>query len=207
MARVSHLPPTTTTPTTITPTGIIGTIDHTVNAEPLSMPKDREKKIALILFQDIIIYCLDTIKIKDLNIHTKALASVQDLHVNLVKKFGKWILPLKVITNSCEVNNYIFAQSQLLYFVTVAIKGIEQEKVASELVGDTTFYMYKDILDNYESFPVTLKLIYPGIVVDMISILINGIDTKGKKVAIDSIPRYLESRKVLDSSNKNRNLT
>jgi hypothetical protein len=206
MARVSPLSPTTTTTATTTtaPTRPISTINDTVNAESFSLAKDRGKKTDdQILFEDIIIYCLDTIKIKDVNVQKKALASVQDLHVNLVKKFGKWVLPLKVMTTACEVNNYIFAQSQLFYFLTLAIKGVDQEKIGSELVEDITFYTCKDILDNYESFPVTLKLLYPGIVVDIISILIKGIDTKGRKENLDSIPRYLESRKLLNSNSNN----
>jgi hypothetical protein len=110
MARVSPLSPTTTartTTTATTPTRTIATINDTVNVESLTLAKYRGKKIDQILLEDIIIYCLDTIKIKDVNVQKKALASVQDLHVNLVKKFGKWVLPLKVMTTACEVNNYI----------------------------------------------------------------------------------------------------
>lgn len=207
MARVSPLSPTTTT-TTTAPTRTIATINDTVNAQSLTLAKHRGKKTEhQILFEDIIKYCVDTIKIKDENVQKKALASVQDLHVNLVKKFGKWILPLKVMTDACEVNNYIFAQSQLFYFLTLAIRGIDQEKRGKELVEDITFYTCKDILDNYESFPVTLKLLYPGIVVDIISILIKGIDTKGRKENLDSIPSYLESRKLLNSNNNDEVVT
>jgi hypothetical protein len=210
MARVSPLSPTTTartTTTATTPTRTIATINDTVNVESLTLAKYRGKKIDQILLEDIIIYCLDTIKIKDVNVQKKALASVQDLHVNLVKKFGKWVLPLKVMTAACEVNNYIFAQSQLFYFLTLAIKGVDEEKIGSELVEDISFYTCKDILDNYESFPVTLKLLYPGIVVDIISILIKGMDTKGRKENLDSILSYLESRKLLNSNNNNEVVT
>jgi hypothetical protein len=210
MARVSPLSPTTTartTTTATTPTRTIATINDTVNVESLTLAKYRGKKIDQILLEDIIIYCLDTIKITDVTVQKKALASVQDLHVNLVKKFGKWVLPLQVMTAACEVNNYIFAQSQLFYFLTLAIKGVDEEKIGSELVEDISFYTCKDILDNYESFPVTLKLLYPGIVVDIISILIKGMDTKGRKENLDSILSYLESRKLLNSNNNNEVVT
>jgi hypothetical protein len=209
MAPVSPLSPTTrTTTTTTAPTRTIATINDTVNTQSLTLAKHRGKKTEhQILFEDIIKYCLDTIKIKDENVQKQALASVEDLHVNLVKKFGKWVLPLKVMTNACEVNNYIFAQSQLFYFLTLAIKGADQEKIGSELVEDIMFYTCKDILDNYESFPISLKLLYPGIVVDIISILIKGMDTKGRKENLDSIPSYLESRKLLNSNNNNEVMT
>lgn len=54
----------------------------------------------------------------------------------------------------------------------------------------------KDIMENYNSYDDTLKSDYPRIIVDIISILHKGIDTKSVKVSLISIDKYYQSRKI-----------
>jgi hypothetical protein len=77
-------------------------------------------------------------------------------------------------------------------FLTLAAKGIEEKRTSSEII---TFNMYKDILENYEIFTDSLKSNYPGIIVDIISVINQGVDTKGTKVSIIGLERYYQSRK------------
>jgi ribosomal protein L23 len=55
--------------------------------------------------------------------------------------------------------------------------------------------MYRDIIENYDKFSDSLKSNYPGIIVDVISVINRGTDTKGTKVSIVGLERYYQSRK------------
>jgi CII-binding regulator of phage lambda lysogenization HflD len=44
--------------------------------------------------------------------------------------------------------------------------------------------MYRDIIENYDKFSNSLKSNYPEIIVDVISVINQGIDTKGNKVLL-----------------------
>jgi hypothetical protein len=50
-------------------------------------------------------------------------------------------------------------------------------------------------MENYENFNDNLKSSYPRIIVDVISILHKGIDTRGSKVSPVSIDKYYQTRK------------
>jgi hypothetical protein len=97
---------------------------------------------------------------------------------------------MKIIANASI--GCTFSQSQLSDFLTLAAKGIEEKRTSSEII---TFNMYKDILENYNKFSDSLRSNYPGIIVDVISVINRGMDTKGTKVSIIGRERYYQSRK------------
>ena len=55
--------------------------------------------------------------------------------------------------------------------------------------------MYRDIIENYDRFGDSLKSNYPEIIIDVISIINQGIDTKGTRVSIIGLEKYYLSRK------------
>src|ERR671930_1932981 len=57
-------------------------------------------------------------------------------------------------------------------------------------ISNVILKMYRDIMGNYDS----LKSNYPRIIVDVISILNKGVDTKGTKVNPINIEKYYQSR-------------
>ena len=59
---------------------------------------------------------------------------------------------------------------------------------------------FLEIVENYQDFIYTLKLNYPQIIVDVISILYTGSDTSGKMVSIMDIDTYYKSRKLAEST-------
>ena len=78
-------------------------------------------------------------------------------------------------------------------------KIIEEEKEEQKRivqVNNIILKIMKDIMENYNSFDDTLKSDYPRIIVDIISILHKGIDTKSVKVSLISIDKYYQSRKI-----------
>ncbi|HZA06412.1 MAG TPA: hypothetical protein VE619_01805, partial [Nitrososphaeraceae archaeon] len=92
-------------------------------------------------------------------------------------------------------SSYTFSQSQISDFLTLSAKGIEGKR-SSQIVLE----MYRDIIENYESFPDSLKSNYPKIIVDVISVINQGIDTRGTKVNVIGLDKYYQSRKELGTT-------
>src|ERR671935_811100 len=131
-----------------------------------------------------LIYCLDTLKIeKDTELYRKAL----ELQKESVKDSNEWIGAMKIIANAyySSVTSYTFSQSQLSDFLTLSARAIEGKKISNVILK-----MYRDIMGNYDS----LKSNYPTIIVDVISILNKGADTKGSRVYPINIEKYYQSR-------------
>jgi hypothetical protein len=134
-----------------------------------------------------LIYCLDTLKVeKDTELYRKAL-ELQKV-AKEEEDTNEWISAMKIIANA--YSSYIFSQSQLSDFLTLSAKAIE-----GKTMSNVIFKMYSDIMENYENFSHSLKSNYPGIIVDVISILERGVDTKGSKVNPINIERYYQLRK------------
>jgi hypothetical protein len=140
-----------------------------------------------------LIYCLDTLKIeKDTELYRKALEPQK----NSKEDSNEWISVMKIIANAySSLTSYSFSQSQLSDFLTLSAKGIEEKSTSSEIIKNLIFKMYRDILENYENFSHSLKSNYPGIIVDVISIIDHGMDTKGSRVNPINIEKYYQLRK------------
>jgi hypothetical protein len=150
---------------------------------------------------ETLLYCLNILKIeKDNEIYTNALELVQKDRIEYANVSNEWIGAMKIIASAySSLNNsntfYIFSQSQLSDFLTLSAKDIEENKKSSGILDNLIFKIYRDIMENYENFSDSLKLNYPRIIVDIISIINQGMDTKGIKVSSIDIERYYQSRK------------
>jgi hypothetical protein len=92
-------------------------------------------------------------------------------------------------------SSYLFSQSQLSDFLTLSAKGIEEKRMSSEIINSIIFKIYRDITENYQELSQSLKSNYPIIIVDVVSIIKHGMDTKGTKVSSIGIEKYYQSRK------------
>jgi hypothetical protein len=150
-----------------------------------------------------LIYFFNILKIEeDTEIYRKAVELVQKIPIESVNDSNnfsnEWISAMKIIAYAySSLTSYIFSQSQLSDFLTLSAKGIEEKRMNSEIINNLLFKIYRDIIENYESFSNSLKSNYPGIIVDVISIINQkqGMDTKGTKVSSIDIERYYQSRK------------
>jgi hypothetical protein len=139
-----------------------------------------------------LIHCLDILKIEaDDELYRNALDLVQKNPIESIDDSDEWLRALEIIANASQTC-YIFSQSQLSDFLTLSAKGIEEKRMSSETI---ILKMYRDIIENYENFSHSLKSNYPGIIVDVISIINQGMDTKGTKVSYIGLERYYQSRK------------
>jgi hypothetical protein len=155
-----------------------------------------------------LIYFFNILKIQEDNeIYRNALDLVQKIPIKSVNvdrdsnnnNSNEWISAMKIIAYAySSLNNttsYIFSQSQMSDFLTLSVKGMEEKRMSSEIIDNLIFKIYRDIMENYQEFSQNLKSNYPGIIVDVISIINQGMDTKGTKVSSISIEGYYQSRK------------
>ena len=135
-----------------------------------------------------LIYCLDVLKIKEgTEVYRNAIELAPKF---LTESANEWRSVMEIIANASQ--SYTFSQSQLSDFLTLASKGIEGKKRSSEML---TFNMYRDIIENYNKFSDSLKSNYPWIIVDVISVINRGTDTKGNKISVMGLEKYYQSRK------------
>ena len=147
-------------------------------------------------------YCLDILRIeRDTGIYQTAMELAQkevpiesvNNDNNVSSSNQEWITAMKIIAdvycsslnnnnnnNNTTANSHILSQSQLCDFVTLSAKGIVERKMKTELVSNTILKIYRDIMENYETFNHSLISNYPSIIIDVISIINGGMNTKGQ---------------------------
>lgn len=146
---------------------------------------------------ETLLYCLNILKIENNNeIYRDTLELVQKDPKESGNVSNEWIRSIKIIANAhSSLTSYVFSQSQLSDFLTLSAKGIEEKRMSSQIINNVILKIYRDIIENYENFSHSLKLNFPTIVVDVISIINQGIDTKGTKVSSIGIEKYYQLRK------------
>lgn len=136
------------------------------------------------------------LKIEDPATRKKAVEFVGSVPLGTVNTYGKWITAAKAIADSCAVSGRLFSQSEMCDFLTVAAKGVDSKRAGAKTVNDATFHIYVDIMENYQKADERTKLHYPRIIVDTISALDKGVDTRGEAVGVYSLERYYQERKL-----------
>jgi hypothetical protein len=144
---------------------------------------------------NVLTSCLDMLKIEDPATRKKAVEFIGSVPLNTVNTYGKWITAAKAIADACAVSGRLFSQSEMCDFLTVAAKGVDSKRAGAKTVNDATFHIYVDIMENYHKADERTKLHYPRIIVDTISALDKGVDTRGEAVGVYSLERYYQERK------------
>jgi hypothetical protein len=142
--------------------------------------------------------CLQLLKINynDVQISKTAFKLIEiAVHEQTAKKtyLGQWIIALNVIAGSCLLNQRVFSQSEIYDFLTVAVTTSIQRR--TKTIDETIFRIYRDIMANYESSDKKLKVAYPKIIVDVVSILANGVDTRGNNIPLHNLEHYYQMGK------------
>jgi hypothetical protein len=135
------------------------------------------------------------LKIEDPATRKKAVEFIGSVPLGTINTYGKWITAAKAIADACAVSGRMFSQSEMCDFLTVAAKGVDSKRAGAKTVNDATFHIYVDIMENYQKAGEKTKLHYPRIIVDTISALDKGVDTRGEAVGVYSLERYYQERK------------
>ena len=109
------------------------------------------------------------------------------------------IAAMKIISDASAKTKHIFTISEINDFFTILANGINisnnYKGYDSTYISNIIFVIYKDFTENYSKFDHALKLVYPTILLDIVSILLNKVDTNGRKIGIYGVLNYYEERK------------
>src|SRR5215208_7507944 len=141
--------------------------------------------------------CLQLLKIDNDNQISKTATKLIEKAISeqTAKKtnVGEWIIALNSIAGSCLLNQRAFSQSEIYDFLTVAVTTSLEGRTRA--IDELIFRIYRDIMATYESLHDKLKIAYPKIIVDVVSILAEGVDTRGKKIPTQNVEVYYHTRK------------
>lgn len=155
-------------------------------------------------------YCLNVLKINKYDDSRKTETKIRKLYAQNIALFGiyhKRLIALKTIADLVTLTSNILSQSQLYDFLmlttaaVVSAEGMGGHKKLQGTTNDIVFKIYGDLIENYETANDILKLNYPRIIVDVVAVLNNGIDTSGKQVSVYRVHDYYLSRKIESMSN------
>lgn len=180
----------------------------------LGLGSSSEEKGSHILaaLEDDLDYCLDILKIDkhddDGKTETRIKKLLHTQNIAFFSTYHKRLITLKIIADFITLTSNTLTQSQLYDFLmlsTAAVVSAEGVRGSKRLPQGTTndivFKIYGDLLENYQAASDILKLNYPGIIVDVVAVLNNGIDTSGKQVSAYGVYDYYLSRKSEPVSN------
>jgi len=106
---------------------------------------------------------------------------------------------MKIIGNASVKTRHIFTISEINDFLTILANSVNVRNNYKDYddayIDNIIFVIYRDLTENYSKFDDNLKLIYPRIILDVISILFNKIDTKGRKIGVYGALNYYEEKK------------
>jgi hypothetical protein len=163
----------------------------------------------LAALEDDLDYCLDLLKIDkhdDGETETRIKKLLHAQNIAFFSTYHKRLITLKIIADFITLTSNTLTQSQLYDFLMLSTAAVSAEAVrgSKRLQGttnDIVFKIYGDLLENYQGASDILKLNYPGIIVDVVAVLNNGIDTSGKQVSVYGVYDYYLSRKSEPVSN------
>jgi hypothetical protein len=170
---------------------------NTSGKRPITANKDDGGDNNFAALKNALKYSLDILKVNEETVVGRQIAELaaKRLPQNWSSD-GKWLTVAKTIADICAENDrHIFSQSGLYDFLTLATKQMDDKHGNVFASSDIVFKIYRDIMENYQSANTSLKANYPKIIVDMVSVLMNGRDTIGRDVSAHAIERYYQTRK------------
>lgn len=166
----------------------------------------------LAALEDDLDYCIDILKIDkqydDGKTETRIKKLLHTQNIAFFSTYHKRLITLKIIADFITLTSNTLTQSQLYDFLmlstaaVVSAEGVRGSKRLQGTTNDIVFKIYGDLLENYQAANDILKLNYPGIIVDVVAVLNNGIDMNGKQVSVYGVYDYYLSRKSEPVSNK-----
>jgi hypothetical protein len=162
--------------------------NHTPDAP---IPSEEEVKF----MKERLTRCLQLLKLNhEDRIRKTAFDLIEKSSVNGLKSRNRnWITPLNAIAGSCLLNQRALSQSEVYDFLTVAVTTSLEGR--TKAIDELVFRIYRDIMATYDSLDDKPKIAYPKIIVDIVAILAEGVDTSGKRIPVHNVEVYYQTRK------------
>jgi hypothetical protein len=159
------------------------------------------QKGSSLTLKKLILKYLDVLHIRlDQKIRMLSIQSSNRISETAVNKYNNSeFAAMKIIGDASVKTRHILTTSEMNDFLTILANSMNvysnDKDYDNTYIDNIVFTIYKDLTENYSKFKDSLKLIYPKIILDVVSILLNKEDTKGRKIGVYGVLNYYEEKK------------
>jgi hypothetical protein len=152
------------------------------------------------LYEELIHY-FNNLKISsDDPLYSTAMSYVDMISVRELQFQPSFLEAVRVIVHAARVTGYDFSPSKLSDILTISVGEIRKfrsaEGINLKTFDQVVFNIYKDLNENYQSFSDSLRLSYPEILVNVISVIHSGKDASGARIDSYNAEAYYRTMKA-----------
>ena len=128
-----------------------------------------------------------------------------------VKVTDSYMILLKTITIIIQNNRFILRKSDVYDFFIMSYKFLIDQLIKKRVSSipftlstydNVVFEICNDLLRHYDNFSDVVKIQFPNLLVDILSIIFFKADLEGKKISVFQLKTYYNSKKSLLLSHK-----
>jgi hypothetical protein len=116
------------------------------------------------------------------------------------------LILLKTITITIQTQKFVLKKSDVYDFFIMSYKFLADHLIKKQVNSNSipftlstydnvVFEICNDLLHNYDNFPNNVKVQFPNLLVDMLSIIFLKTDLEGKKISLFQLKTYYDSKK------------
>ncbi|HKR73645.1 MAG TPA: hypothetical protein VJR94_05995 [Candidatus Nitrosocosmicus sp.] len=128
-----------------------------------------------------------------------------------VKVIDPYIILLKTITIMIQNEKFVLKKNDVYDFFIMSYKFLVDHLIKKQTnsipftvstYDNIVFEICDDLLRNYDNFSNNVKIQFPNLLVDIMSIIFFKTDLEGKKISLFQLKNYYDSKKTLLMSQK-----
>ena len=167
-----------------------------------SMQDDSSTRLRKALYDELLYY-FNNLKISsDSSLYSTSMSYVEKISVQELQILPSFLEAVRVIVHAARATGYYFSPSKLSDILTISVAAIRKNRSTEEknlvTFDQVVFNIYKDLNENFQSFSDSLKVSYPEILVNVISVIHSGKDASGIRIDSYNAEAYYRTRKAQD---------
>ncbi|HKO66084.1 MAG TPA: hypothetical protein VJU13_12845, partial [Candidatus Nitrosocosmicus sp.] len=121
-----------------------------------------------------------------------------------IKVINPYMILLKTITFVIQKNTFVLQKSDVYDFFIMSYKFLIDHLIKKQVnsipftlstFDNVVFEICNDFLHSYDTFDKNMKIQFPNLLVDVLSIIFFKSDLDGKKISLFQLKTYYESKK------------
>jgi hypothetical protein len=128
-----------------------------------------------------------------------------------IKVIDPYMILLKTITIMIQNEKFVLKKNDVYDFFIMSYKFLVDHLIKKQVnsipftistYDNVVFEICDDLLRNYDNFPNNVKIQFPNLLVDIMSIIFFKTDLEGKKISLFQLKSYYDSKKTILVSQK-----
>lgn len=128
-----------------------------------------------------------------------------------IKVMDPYMILLKTITIMIQNEKFVLKKNDVYDFFIMSYKFLVDHLIKKQVnsipftistYDNVVFEICDDLLRNYDNFSNSVKIQFPNLLVDIMSIIFFKTDLEGKKISLFQLKSYYDSKKTLLASQK-----